>query len=159
MGGILPPALLCIALGLALAFESKRTIWVALGLLAATASLTLVIGFPPVWQDFALWGCWVSVIVSALWLQLPWRQTAWVVGGLSANAGLWAGAIIALTGQPSDLFVVLPCALLAFPAAWLLQTPARLGVKIVAGWLVAVAILAAAVPLVKTPGYKGDHIE
>jgi hypothetical protein len=159
MGGILPPALLCIALALVLAFQSRRTIWAALLLLVATASLTLVLGFPPLWQDFAVWGCWASVIVSALSLQLPWRPSALVVAGLAVNAGLWAGAIIALNGRPSDLAIALLCALLAFPAAWLLKTPARLGVKIVAGWLVAVSILAAAIPFVKTPGYKADHVE
>jgi hypothetical protein len=159
MGGILPPALVCAAFGLALTFQSGRTIFAALVLLAATSYLTLVLGFPPHWQQFALWGCWASVIVSALSLQLPWQPSALVVAGLAVNAGLWAGAITALNGKPSDLAIALLCALLAFPAAWLSTTPARLGVKIVAGWLVAIAILASAIPLVKTPGYKADHVE
>jgi hypothetical protein len=159
MDGALPPALLCAALGLVLASEAKRTIWLGLTVLAITAAIVSIISFPKHLQDVTLWGCWVSVIGSALTVQLPWKRPAWVAIGLAATAGFWAGAIVASIGQPRDLALALPCALIAFPASWLLQTPAKIGVKIIAGWLAAVAILAAAIPLVPTPGYRSDHME
>ena len=58
-----------------------------------------------------------------------------------------------------DLALSLPAVLICIPAALLLKTPLKLGIKIVGSWLVAVALLMAAVPLIETPGYAPDHYE
>ena len=159
MGGVLIPALLCAALGLALAFQTKRMQWLSIAVLGAMACLVVWIDFPQDWMAAVFVAGWVSLIVTALSVLAPARLPAWLPLSLAANAGLWTGSLIAMTAQPSDLVLALPLVLIAFPARWVLNTPARLGVKIVAGWLVAVAILGVGVSMLPTPGYKADHIE
>ncbi|MBC7506267.1 MAG: hypothetical protein H7267_11170 [Sandarakinorhabdus sp.] len=78
---------------------------------------------------------------------------------LAANTGLWAGAVTAIAGTPQDLARALPVALLAWPAGWLVTHRAGIAVKVLASWLIAVAILVAALPIVPTPGYMQDHME
>lgn len=60
---------------------------------------------------------------------------------------------VALPARGSvETTIALPWVLLVLPALWLRRTRIGLAVKIVASWLGAVAILAAAVPLTLTPG-------
>jgi hypothetical protein len=49
---------------------------------------------------------------------------------------------------------------LCIPGAWLAAHPARIALKVAASWLIAVSVLAAAIPLTTpTPGYVQDHME
>lgn len=159
MGGALIPALLCAALGLGLAFQTMRTQWQSIAVLSLMAYLMAWVHFPQDWTDAILIMGLVSLIVTALSVLAPARLPAWLPLSLAANAGLWTGAVIAITAQTRDLALALPWVFLAFPARWVLTTPVHLGVKVVAGWLVAVAILGAGVSMLPTPGYKADHIE
>ena len=78
---------------------------------------------------------------------------------LAVNTGFWAGAVTAIAGSDRDLLRALPVALLAFPAGWLVAHRGALAIKVLASWLIAVAILVAALPMVPTPGYVQDHME
>jgi hypothetical protein len=79
---------------------------------------------------------------------------------LSANAGIWAGAVTALSGPRSNLVKTLPCVLALLPAAFIIRRRAPIVVKVVASWLVAVAVLAGTLQLLPvTPGYLPDHLE
>src|SRR5882757_9852526 len=64
-GGVLPPALLFVALGLALGFTPRRA-WLpsVCALLVTLAAFTLVPA-PPGLADTVFAGCWVSVIATA----------------------------------------------------------------------------------------------
>lgn len=157
-GGALPPALLCAVLGLLLAYAPRRAIAPALVALAVIAGLVVLVGVPARLEEIAFLGCWLSVLATAGALHFKGGPGRWTAFGLGANAGLWVGAVVAIAGEPLDLAIALPVSLLVFPAIWVLTTPARLAVKIVASWLAAVAILAAAVPLTPTPGYEPDHM-
>lgn len=158
-GGSLPPALLCLALGLLLAYVPRKWILPSIATLAFVSAFVVLVGFPAELEELVFAVCWASVVGTALLLHWPSPIPMPVVLGLSANAGLWSGAVIALSGTPLDLAVALPVVLVCIPAGLLLKTPLRLGIKIIGSWLVAVALLMAAVPLIETPGYAPDHYE
>jgi hypothetical protein len=160
-GGALPPALLAAALGFALAFAPRRAILPGLVAFIAMAALASLWRPDPRLADAIFYACWGSVVITALSVHLPTRFTGLAVAlALAANAGLWAGAVIAVAGAPSDLAKSLPWVLICLPAAWLIGRRFQIAIKVVASWLVAVSVLAAALPATTpTPGYVGDHME
>ena len=158
-GGFWPPALLCAALAFALAFAPARVRVPALVVLVVTAILINRVAFPPAWHELIFAGCWISVALTALAVHFKTMTTRTPAVMLAANTGLWAGAVTAIAGTPQDLARALPVALLAWPDGWLVTHRAGIAVKVLASWLIAVAILVAALPIVPTPGYMQDHME
>ncbi len=158
-GGPLPVALLCAALGFALAFAQRRARLPALIILCAVAAIALLLPFHRISPEIVFAGCWVSVALTAATVHLRPHRPAWFAPMLAANTGLWAGGVVAISGGALDLARALPASLLVFPAAWLIAHRGEIAVKVVASWLVAVAILAATLPIVPTPGYAPDHME
>ena len=77
----------------------------------------------------------------------------------AANVGLWAGLVTSVAGKSRDLAIALPCVLLLFVGRPIVERGWGIGVKVVASWLTAVAILATMVSLTPTPGYVQDHME
>lgn len=158
-GGALPPALLCAALACALAFAPRRALLPSLAALviAAVAAHLARLGAP--WVEAVFLSCWGAAIVIAATVHLPGGPPAWlaVIEGLVAGAA--CGAVTAVAGTPWDLAIALPCALLALPARWLASGRGAIAVKVVGSWLIAVSILAGAVPVTPTPGYAPDHME
>ena len=159
-GGALAAAMLCVAVGVMLGFAGRRaTPWgVALVTLAAGMVATFA-QVPEPLDDVVFSGCWISVIASGAAIYLPRGPGMGPALVLAGNAGLWAGAVIVADGRPGDLAWVLPCVLVAIPAAWLARRPARIALKVVMSWLMAVSLLAALLPLMATPGYAPDHME
>ncbi len=162
MGGALPPALLCAALGVALSFAQRRAIVVGLTLMAVAALATsftagaLLEGQsqPVLMTGFA------AVVGLALLVHLPRGPNLPLAAACGLVAGALAGGEIAAAGRTVDLAYALPAALLSVPGRWLVETRRGLAVKVVASWLAAVAVLALALTLaVPTPGYAPDHME
>ncbi len=159
-GGALPPALLASALGLALAFAPRRTIPSSVVAFVGAAVAVSMLKPPPGWTDAIFYGCWGSVILTALLVHLRRPMGLAATLPIAANAGLWAGGVIAAAGGPLDLLKALPWVLICVPASWLTARRLGIAIKVVASWLVAVSVLAAALPtLTPTPGYVGDHME
>ena len=159
-GGALPPALLAAALGLALAFVPRRAIAPGAAVFAGVAAAVSLARIDPAWADAIFYACWASVIVTALSVHLPKPLGLRAGVLLAANAGLWAGAVIAAAGAPLDLAKALPWVLICLPASLLVSRRMGIAIKVVASWLVAVSVLAAALPtLIPTPGYVGDHMQ
>jgi hypothetical protein len=158
-GGPLPPALLCAALAFALAFAPPRTRLPALIALCIVALVANYLPFHRISPEIVFAGCWVSVILTAASVFLRPGRPAWFGPLLGANAGLWSGAVIAISGTTLDLLRSLPAALILLPATWLVSRGGGIAVKVVSSWLVAIAILAATLPIVPTPGYAPDHME
>ena len=158
-GGPLPPALLCAALAFALAFAPPRTRFPALIALCAVAIAAHFLPFHRISPEIVYAGCWISVALTAASVHLRGGRAAWFAPALGVNAGLWSGAVIAISGTALDLLRALPVALIVLPAAWLVAHRGGLAIKVVASWLIAVAILVAALPMVPTPGYVQDHME
>ena len=158
-GGSLPPALLFAALAFALAFAPRRAVLPALGVVVVMALVSSRLTFSARWQDAIFFGLWAGVVGSALTVHLPGGPGPRVALLLAANAGIWAGVVIGASGAPLDLARAALALLVIVPARWLAATRARIAVKVVASWLVAVAILAATLPIGPTPGYVQDHME
>lgn len=158
-GGALPPAILCAAIAFMLVFAPRRAIWPAIGLLAAAMLAAAVLPWPHAWLEAIFIGCWASVVITALLVHLPGRIPLSLALIAGFNAGLWAGATIAEAGTLGDAARALPLVLLVFPGRWLAARGASVAVKVASSWLVAVAILAATLPIVPTPGYVPDHME
>lgn len=156
----LPAALLVAALGFALSFAPPRALRIALPTFAALCIGACLVRTPLAWQDTIFLACWTSVIATAALVHLPRGVGAPLAIGAAANAGLWSGLLIATAGEPIDLLKVIPVTLICIPGAWLAARWGRIALKVAASWLVAVALLAAAIPLTTpTPGYVQDHME
>lgn len=157
-GGFWPPALLGVALAFALAFAPPRLRLPAI-ILAVVAALAISqSALPSDWQEAIFAGTWLSVIIAALAVHSPRTPDAWLLV-IAGNTGIWAGAVTAIAGTPKDLLRALPLVLLAYPGAWLVANRGAIAIKVAASWLVAIAILVAALPIVPTPGYVQDHVE
>jgi hypothetical protein len=159
-GGVLPPALLFSALGLALAFTPRRA-WAPslLALIATLAAFTFV-PVPLAWLEGIFLGCWISVIATAASVHLVRGLRPWMAMGLSLNAGVWADAVGTVSGSRLDLLKALPCVFLVLPASWVVGRHASIPVKVVSSWVIAIAVLAATLQLLPvTPGYLPDHLE
>jgi hypothetical protein len=158
-GATLAAALLCAVLGLSVsAYPGART--TSLVTLVASATAAAMIPLRSDFADAIFLGCWTSVVVTAVTVYL--RRPPGSLGpfALSLNAGCWSGAVIALAGSWPDLLKALPCVLLVFPAAWTVRRGATVAVKVLASWLIAVALLAVTLQLLPvTPGYLPDHID
>ncbi len=162
-GGALPPALLMAALGFLLAF-APRIAWSRAAIAAVFAALFAWAALhgrvhPPALTEVAFLGLWASVALTALGVHLPRGPSRALAIVAGANAGLWSGAVVAVSGKPADLLIALPCVAIAFVARPLIARGLGIGVKVVASWLIAVAILAALLPLTPTPGYMPDHMD
>jgi len=158
-GGALPPALLFAALAFALAFAPRAMVLPAVVLAALLAGAATALRLPTGSTEVAFLACWTVTVVAAASVHLPNglpRAAAIVLAGL---AGLAAGVIIRAAGTPLDLARAVPLLALVWPARWLRARGGGIGVKVVASWLIAVAILAATLPVVPTPGYVPDHME
>jgi hypothetical protein len=152
--------MLCLAFGLMLGFAPRRAApWAGAVLLLVASLAAAFLSVPEPLKDLVFSGCWISVIVVGAGIYLPRGPGFGMALALAANSGAWAGAVIASEGAPSDLARALPWVLAAIPAAWIAQRPARIALKVVMSWLMAVSLLAALLPLAPTPGYEPDHME
>lgn len=157
-GGWLPLALIALALGLSLAFVSRRTALLAVAAMAATAVMVFVVGPARRFEEIVFAGLWITTIATALSTHWPRGVPRGVTVAMGANAGAWAGAAAALAANAPDLALSLPLALVALPGAWLATQGGGIALKVVASWVAAVAVLALMLALTPTPGYVQDHM-
>lgn len=158
-GGFLPPAILCCAVGLALAFLPLRRALLGATVLAAVASVTFAIAPSADWIEPIFLGCWLSVIACALLLLRPAHWPVGLYFAAAANAGIWVGAVSSVAGGARDLAIGLPFVLALLPGQAIVARGWDISLKVLASWLTAVAILATMVSLTPTPGYSPDHME
>ncbi len=158
-GGILPFVLLCAAVGLALSFTARRSAWVAVAALAATALITAFVPLPSDATDTIFAGLLLTTIVTAALTYLPRGLPGkWAVAA-GINAGLWGGALASISGMRSGLTVALPLVLLFIAGQWRRDDKYSIIIKVLASWIIAIASLAMFVSLTPVPGYKPDHME
>ena len=158
--GVVPAALLCLALGLALAFATRGARRSSLVALAATLGVFAFVPTPRAWLEGVFLGCWLAVIATAASVHLGRGFGLFTALVLSVNAGIWASAVISLSGSRLDLLKALACWLIVFPASWVVRRHDSVPVKVVSSWVIAVAVLAITLQLLPvTPGYLPDHLE
>jgi hypothetical protein len=159
-GGVAPPALLCAALGLALALAPRNAWAPSVLLLLSTLATLTVIPVPSAWLEGAFLGCWISVIATAGSLQLFPKITFLAALILSINAGAWASAVTHFSGSRLELVEALPWVLILWPASWVASRFGSIPIKVVSSWLIAVAALSITLQMLPvTPGYLPDHLE
>ena len=158
-GGALPPAMLAASLGLALAYTTPRMRVPAIAIFCVAALALAFVPFPSWLIESVFLACWAVVVAACTSVHLPRGPGVRLAIALALIGGMLAGGLVALAGSPGDLAIALPCTLLVVPAAWLVASGRGIGVKIVSSWLIAIALLSAALPLTPTPGYEPDHME
>ena len=158
-GGTLPAALIFAALGFALAFAPRRIRTPALLAAAIAAAVLLLIPPGADYAEAVYFTCWACVIGAAASVHLPGGLPQPAAVALALACGAAAGAVIALAGNVPDLAAAAAAALVIVPASWLVGSGRGIAVKVVTSWLIAIALLAAALPLTPTPGYAPDHLE
>ena len=158
--GAAPAALLFLAVGLALAFAPRSARAPSLlALLAALGGVTLARA-PQAWLPGIFLGCWLAVIATAASVHLERGLGQFGALVLCIDAGMWAGAVLSLSGSRLDLLKALPCLLIVLPASWVVRRHDSVPVKVVSSWVIAVAVLAITLQLLPvTPGYLPDHME
>jgi hypothetical protein len=147
------------ALAFALAFGPRRIMLLALAAAPIPTIVVASLALPKAWTGAIFIVCWLSVIVTAAFVHVRRPLGLNAAMPLAINAAIWGGATIASAGTASAVIKALPVLLLAFPAKWLVNQQAGLSIKVVASWLVAIAILAIGLTAVPTPGYIADHME
>ncbi len=158
-GGALPAAMVIAALALTLGFVSRRTAALALGAATVAALLASQMTVPDNWVEAAFLLCWVSIGLISLFVYWPRRVHDGIVVGLGLLAGFATGSVIAAEGTPTDLLRILPAALIVVPASIAVSRGYAIAPRVLASWLVAVALLAAIIPhVVVHPGYVPDHM-
>lgn len=158
-GGIVPLLLLCATMALLLSFTSGRVAWAAAGVTSATASAIALVASPQGLATLVFAGVWSTIIIAAaLTYFSPKVAQQWALP-LAVAAGVGAGSLASLSGRKSDLFLALPISLLFVPGRSIVARGYGLTIKIVASWMIAIAMLSAFVSLTPTPGYQPDHME
>jgi hypothetical protein len=158
--GLVPAALLFVALGLALASAPRSARPWSLLALVTTSGVFTFVPTPQAWLDGAFLGCWIAVVATAATVLLVRGLGLFAALLLSIDAGVWASAVISPSGSRLDVLVALPCLLVVLPASWVARRYDSIPVKVVSSWIIAVAVLAITVQLLPvTPGYLPDHME
>jgi len=158
-GGIAPSLLLCATIALMLSFTSGRLAWVAVAGMTATAGVIAMVAFPQSLATAVFAGIWATIIAAAAQTYFsPKVAQRWALP-LAVVAGVGVGSLASLSGRKSDLFFALPISLLFVPGRWIVARGYGLMIKIVASWMIAIAMLSAFVSLTPTPGYQPDHME
>ena len=158
-GGAVPPALLFAALACLLAFSPRAVRLPAMIAAMITALVVAQVPIAPRAIEIVFLGCWASTVATAAMVHFRQCVRGPVPVLLGLNAGSWAGATVAVAGTTLDLAKASPWLALVLPGAWLVATQRGVAVKVVSSWLIAIALLAAVLPIVPTPGYVPDHME
>jgi hypothetical protein len=157
---MLPFALLCAATGLALSAVSRpASAWRAFAALVAAALLTGLLSIAEKFETAIFIGLWLSVAATAALTIFSSVRQDLIAVPAAINAGLWAGALAAVSSTRSGLALALPLGLVFVPGRWLAQKGYGIAVKVVASWIIAIAMLAFFVTLTPTAGYETDHME
>jgi hypothetical protein len=146
---VLPPSLLFAAMGLALSFAPVKVRMPAIAIVVVLSLVTQLYPFVADFEEPIFLACWFCVIITAASVHLPTG-----IGALMAFS-----LAFAIAGTQLDLAMSLPWILLVVPGGWLVSRGRSIIIKIFASWLIAIGLLAAALPLTPTPGYVGDHLD
>lgn len=158
-GGFIPTLLLCATIALMLSFTNRRVAWFGLAGMTATAAVLALIALPPSFAPAVLIGVFATIIVAAALTYLPPALArSWAIP-LAVVAGAEVGMMASLSGRKIDLLFALPLSLLFLPGRWIVARGYGLGIKIVASWMIAIALLSTFVSMTPTPGYQADHRE
>jgi hypothetical protein len=155
---MVPAAMVFAALGLMLAFVPRRMAAGCLALVIVLASVASLSRIGASANDGAIMLCWGAVAVLAARTYWPKPSARRTNLAIAAIAGVISGIAIAASATPSSLWQPLLASLVIIPATVAVERGYAVAPRVVASWLVAVALLAALLPyVVAHPGYIADH--
>jgi hypothetical protein len=158
MSPVLPIALAFAALALAHLWLTWRAVGTAAVLVAFIAGSIVLAGLR-IQSELAFTLCWVAVLASAGTVILMRQPPHALALALAAATGISTGLVAASSGGGFPVLEAAPAVLILVLAAMRQWKGLRLLTQIIAAWMLAVALLSAAIPLVATPGYQSDHRE
>ena len=157
--GALPAVLLCLAFGMAICRQRLRNIALTLLILASAAAPTSALVFP---DALAAPTAISAAVLTALFVFAVYSDRAFhpaLVAGFGAAAGVLIGALTSFGGQAWLLLLALPATLVAFPAAWLARAGRAIALKVVASWILAVALLSIGLTIAQGVSAGSDHLD
>ncbi len=155
---MVPAAMVFAALGLMLAFVPRKTAAASIALAVVLALAASQSNLAATTNDAAIMLCWTVVSVLAVRTYWPRAEARLNNLALSAIAGIFSGTAIAASAAPSTLWQPLLASVIIVPATLAVDRGYAVVARVVASWLVAVAILAALLPyVVAHPGYVPEH--
>ena len=155
---MVPAAMVFAALGLMLAFVPRKTAAASILVAIVLAFLASRLQLDETANDAAIMLCCVAISVLAF--RTYWPSPVQRLNGLaiSAVAGIVSGTAIAASAPPSSIWQPMLASLVVVPAMAAVERGYAIVPRVVASWLVAVAILAALLPyVVAHPGYVPEH--
>jgi hypothetical protein len=155
---MVPAAMVFASLGLMLAYVPRRLAAACIALAVVLALATSQLQFGESAKDAAIMLCCavVSVLAIRTYWPSPLAQLNYLA--IAAMAGVASGTAFAASIPSSTLWQPLLASLTIVPARLVVERGYPVPPRVVASWLVAVAILAALLPyIVEHPGYVADH--
>ncbi len=156
--GILPAAMLLMMVGLMLGRQTLRSAIVAAlrsGGLAVAFSLIPNVRFG---ADAAITACCAVTALVSIPVYWPRLLPKWAIMIVAIFAGVATGLTLAVTAASPGTDLAILGLLTLLPASIAERNGFGVATRVVASWLVAVAVLASALPLVIVhPGYVPDH--
>ena len=154
----LPVAILVAALALMLGFTSRSTAARGVTIAVSAALANSWIKIPLTFSTALVTICCLGTIVFVLFIYWPGRLSRTIALVFSAIAGVITGLGTGLMLLPQSLFPVMAAGALVLPSLLLVERGYAIAIRVVASWLVAIAVLAALLPyLVVHPGYVQEH--
>jgi hypothetical protein len=157
-GGATLAFLQCAATAILLSFAARGAARYGAGLFLLCALAASFVGAAEGWTPMLLIATAGSVVACALPIHLKNGVPAGLAIALPICTGLLAGISLASSSSRTGL-AVLPVILLFLVGQWLVSKGYGIVPKVASAWLVAISMLAAALPLVAMPGYVADHMD
>ncbi len=154
---VLPAAMTLMMIGLMLGSQSAKNA-VAAALIAGGLVVLFSFAAIPVSGEAGIVACCVTTILLSLVVYWPRILPPWAVIGTALLAGTIAGLALSGASETSRAYPAIIGLMTALPASIAERNKFGIASRVVASWLVAVAVLAAVLPLVIAhPGYIPDH--
>ena len=158
MNGVLSPLLVAASFAIAIVNVGAR--FRALMVFFATAAVIALFPMPAWTSDAGHLACWISIIACGAVAYAPHGVSARFAIALAAGAGVSAGAVVTRGDAPKLFVLVALVAVVTLCAARAAARHVPIAPKVVASWLIAVALLATLLQMLPvTPGYLPDHLE
>lgn len=129
--------------------------------MTAAAAIVALISVPQTLSTAIFVGIWSTIFAAAALTYLPPAVAQRWALPIAVVAGVGVGSLASLSGRKGDLMLALPISLLFVPGRWAVARGYGLGNKILASWMMAIAMLSTFVLLTPTPGINpiiwNDH--
>jgi hypothetical protein len=154
----IPVAMLVATLALMLGFTSRRTAGMGLTIATGAALVSAQTTLPAAWSIALITVCSLGTVILVLLIFWPARLSRLIALVLSVVVGVITGLGHSLAAMPQNIYPALAAGALALPALVAIERGYAIAVRVVASWLVAIAVLAALLPyVVSHPGYVSEH--